>query len=338
MSPGAALQAQVRRVKREMTEKLTLVTGATGFVGRAFCAQLVRGGQCVRACVRSQASDFTMPGIEPVCTGDLTPQSDWSRALAACDTVVHLAARVHVMREMARDPLADFRAMNTAATVNLARQAVAAGVRRFVYVSTIKVNGERTSGRAFRAEDNPQPEDAYAQSKLEAELALKSISQHSGLDVVIVRPPLVYGPGVKGNFLSMLRVLRRGWPLPLASCSNRRSFVGLTNLVSLLERCVTHPAAAGQVFLAADGEDLSTPEMLSRVARALGRKARLLPFPPPMLSLAASIAGRPGIYERLCGSLQVDAGKARELLDWTPPLSVDAELARTASWYLALNR
>ena len=155
---------------------------------------------------------------------------------------------------------------------------------------------------------------------------------------MIVRPPLVYGPGVKGNFLSMLRVLRRGWPLPLASCSNRRSFVGLTNLASLLEKCVTHPAAAGQVFLAADGEDLSTPELLRRVARALGRKARLLPFPPALLHFAARIAGRPGVYERLCGSLQVDAGKARELLSWTPPSSVDAELARTASWYLALSR
>jgi len=316
-----------------------LVTGANGFVGAALCERLVEQDIAARAALRTDSSARNRSlAAETVAVGDIDAGTDWSAALAGVTHVVHLAARVHVMREVARDPLADFRAVNTAGAINLARQAAAAGVRRIVYVSTIKVNGERTSSRPFRAEDNPQPEDAYAQSKLEAELVLKSISQHSGLDVVIVRPPLVYGPGVKGNFLSMLRVLRRGWPLPLASCSNRRSFVGLTNFVSLLERCVTHPAAAGQVFLAADGEDLSTPELLRRVAHALGRKARLLPFPPAMLSLAASITGRPGIYERLCGSLQVDAGKARELLGWTPPSSVDAELARTASWYLALNR
>ena len=316
-----------------------LVTGANGFVGSALCEQLRAQGTAVRAAVRivSSSGDHS-PSVQSAGVGEIHAGTDWSAALAGVTHVVHLAARVHVMREKSRDPLADFRAVNTAGTVNLARQAAAAGARRFVYVSTIKVNGERTSGQSFRADDNPQPEDAYALSKLEAEFALKEISQHSGLEVVIVRPPLVYGPGVKGNFLSMLRVIRQGWPLPLASCNNRRSLVGLTNLVSLLEKCVTHPAAAGQVFLAADGEDLSTPELLSRVARALGRKARLLPFPPAMLSLAASIAGRPGIYERLCGSLQVDAGKARELLGWTPPSSVDAELARTASWFLALNR
>ncbi len=274
--------------------------------------------------------------VQTAEVGDVHAGTDWTAALAGVTHVVHLAARVHVMREVSRDPLADFRAANTAGTVNLARQA-AAGARRFVYVSTIKVNGERTSGRSFRADDDPQPEDAYAQSKLEAELSLKGISQHSGLEVVIVRPPLVYGPGVKGNFLSLLRVIRQGWPIPLASCENRRSLVGLTNLVALMEKCVTHPAAAGQVFLAADGEDLSTPELLRKVACALVRKARLLPFPPAMLRLAARIAGRQGVYERLCGSLQVDAGKARELLNWWPPLTVDEELARTARWFLASN-
>lgn len=324
-----------------MSEEMTrvLVTGANGFVGTALCERLVEQGMEARAAIRkaNPAKNHSLT-VQTVEVGDIHADTDWSAALAGVTHVVHLAARVHVMREKSRDPLADFRAVNTAATVNLARQAVAAGVRRFVYVSTIKVNGERTSGRPFRAEDNPQPEDAYAQSKLEAELALKNISQHSGLDVVIVRPPLVYGPGVKGNFLSMLRVLRRGWPLPLASCSNRRSLVGLTNLVSLLEKCVTHPAAAGQVFLAADGEDLSTPELLRQVAHALGRKAWLLPFPPAMLRLATRITGREGIYERLCSSLQIDTGKTHELLGWTAPLSVDEELARTASWYLALNR
>ena len=285
----------------EMTQ--VLVTGANGFVGAALCDRLSEQGMVARAAARTGSSARNHSRIvQTVEVGDIHAGTDWTTALADITHVVHLAARAHVMREVSRDPLADFRTVNTAGTVNLACQAAAAGVRRFIYVSTIKVNGERTSGRSFRADDNPQPEDAYALSKLEAELALKAISQQAGLEVTIIRPPLVYGPGVKGNFLSMLRVLRRGWPLPLASCDNRRSLIGLTNLVDLLEKCVTHPAAAGQVFLAADGEDLSMPELLRRVARALGRKARLLPFPPAMLRLAARISGRPGIYERLCGS------------------------------------
>jgi len=316
-----------------------LVTGANGFVGVALCERLAEQGIEAGAAVRTAGSARNHSlAVQTVAVGDIHAGTDWTTALAGVTHVVHLATRVHVMREISHDPLADFRAVNTAGSVNLARQAAAAGVRRIVYVSTIKVNGERTSGRPFHAEDEPQPEDAYAQSKLEAELALKGVGQHSGMEVVIIRPPLVYGPGVKENFLSILRVIRQGWPLPLASCENRRSFIGLTNLVSLMEKCVTHPAAAGQVFLAADGEDLSTPELLRRVAQALGRNARLLPFPPALLRLATRIAGRPGIYERLCGSLQADAGKARELLGWKPPSSVDAELARTANWYLALNR
>lgn len=316
-----------------------LVTGANGFVGAALCVQLVKQDMAVRAAVRTVGA----PGAWPIAVqlskiGDIHAHTDWTVALAGVTQVVHLAARVHVIRDTSSDPLADFRAVNTAGTENLARQAAASGVRRFVYVSTIKVNGEHTSGRSFSAEDKPQPQDAYAQSKLEAERTLSQICQHSGMETVIVRPPLVYGPGVKGNFLSMMRVLRQGWPLPLASCGNRRSLVGLTNFVSLLEKCVLHPAAAGQIFLVADGEDLSTPELLRKVAHALNKKARLLPCSPALLRLAAGVVRRPGIYERLCGSLQVDATKARDLLDWTPPSSVDTELARTASWFLALNR
>jgi nucleoside-diphosphate-sugar epimerase len=320
-------------------KKRVLVTGANGFVGAALCERLVEHGVETRAAVRagSAAGIRSLVG-QKVEVGEIHAGTDWTTALSGVTHVVHLAARVHVMREVARDPLTDFRAVNTAGTINLARQAAAAGVKRIIYVSTIKVNGEHTSARPFRADDKPGPEDAYAQSKLEAELALHEISQHTGLAVVIVRPPLVYGPGVKGNFLSMLHVIQRGWPLPLASCDNRRSFIGLTNLASLLECCVTHPAAAGQLFLASDGEDLSMPDLLNRVARALGRKSRLLPFPPALLHLAARIVGRPGIYERLCSSLQADAYKARELLGWTPPSTVDSELVRTANWYLAMNQ
>ena len=242
------------------------------------CEQLAKQGMTVRAAVRTGcAAKSQSLAVQTSEVGDIHADTDWTAALAGVTQVVHLAARVHVMRDISSDPLAAFRAVNTAGTENLARQAVASGVRRFVYVSTIKVNGERTLGRVFRADDNPQPQDAYAQSKLEAERALNQIGQRTGMETVIVRPPLVYGPGVKGNFLSMLRVLRQGWPLPLASCRNRRSLVGLTNLVSLLEKCVQHPAAAGQVFLVADGEDLSTPELLRKVAQALNKQARLLP-------------------------------------------------------------
>ena len=324
-----------------MPEGITrvLVTGANGFVGTALCERLVKQGVAVRAAVRSGSTASSYPpGVQTVEVGDIHVGTDWIATLAGVTHIVHLAARVHVMREVARDPLASFRAVNTAGTENLARQAAAAGVRRFVYVSTIKVNGEYTSCRPFRADDNPQPQDDYAQSKLEAERALSQVSQRSGMETVIVRPPLVYGPGVKGNFLSMLRVLRQGWPLPLASCRNRRSLVGLTNLASLLESCVLHPAAAGQVFLAADGEDLSTPELLRKVARALNKRARLLPCSTALLRLTANVARRPGIYERLCGSLQVDTDKTRELLGWAPPSSVDAELECTANWFLALHQ
>jgi UDP-glucose 4-epimerase len=317
--------------------KKTLITGASGFVGGALCAHFVMRGFNVIGTVRKLPA-APVTGVDYRIVGDLDASADWHDVLSGVQAVVHCASRVHVMREKAADPLLACRAVNVLGTGQLAREASTAGVSRFVYVSTIKVSGERTLGRPFCAEDDPQPEDAYAQSKLEAELTLKDISQNTQMEVVIVRPPLVYGPGVKGNFLSLLRVIQNGWPLPLASCDNQRSFIGLTNLVSLLEKCVTHPAAAGQVFLAADGDDLTTPELLRRVARALGRKARLLPFPPAMLHLAANITGRPGTYERLCGSLQVDTSKTRELLGWSPPSSVDAELARTASWYLALNR
>lgn len=314
-----------------------LITGANGFVGTALCERLIEQGIEVRAAVREDNNSNISTLIKKFEVGDIHADTDWTAALQGVTHIVHLAARVHVMQEQARDPLAEFRTVNTAGSVNLARQAVTAGARRFIYVSTIKVNGERTFSRPFRAEDKPMPEDAYAQSKREAEFALTEIGQHSGLEVVIVRPPLVYGPGVKGNFLSLLQVLRQGWPLPLASCDNRRSLVGLSNLVSLLEKCMTHSAAAGQVFLVCDGEDLSTPELLQRLAQALDRKARLLSIPPAALRFAATIAGRPGIYERLCGSLQIEMDKARDLLGWRPPLTVDEELKRTARWFVASN-
>lgn len=310
-----------------------LVTGSTGFVGRRLCSALREQGLDVREAVRR--SPAVNAGLDVVAVGAIDGQTDWRRAVEETGSVIHLAGRAHVMREDEADPLAVYRRVNVAGTVRLARQAAAAGVRRFVFVSSVKVNGEATTGRPFTEADVPAPLDAYGVSKHEAEEELKDIGRESGMEIVVVRPTLVYGPDVKGNFLSLLHWLRRGLPLPLARCDNRRSFTGLTNLVDLLIQCVLHPAAANETFLAADGEDLSTPELLRRMARALGRKARLLPFPPAMLRVAAGVVGRPGVYERLCGSLRVDASKARELLGWRPPLTVDEELARTARWFLA---
>jgi len=310
-----------------------LVTGSTGFVGRRLCSALREQGLDVREAVRR--SPAVNAGLDVVAVGAIDGQTDWRRAVEETGSVIHLAGRAHVMREDEADPLAVYRRVNVAGTVRLALQAAAAGVRRFVFVSSVKVNGEATTGRPFTEADVPAPLDAYGVSKHEAEEELKDIGRESGMEIVVVRPTLVYGPDVKGNFLSLLHWLRRGLPLPLARCDNRRSFTGLTNLADLLIQCVLHPAAANETFLAADGEDLSTPELLRRMARALGRKARLLPFPPAMLRVAAGVVGRPGVYERLCGSLRVDASKARELLGWRPPLTVDEELARTARWFLA---
>lgn len=303
---------------------MILVTGATGFVGRGLCAELAARGLPARPVSRRPA-----PGCFPI--GSIDEQTDWREALQGVDRVVHLAARVHVMDDRAADPLAEFRRANVAATLALARQAAAAGVRRFVFVSSVKVNGEETgAGQAFTAEDPPRPQDPYGVSKMEAEQGLLELARATGMEVAIVRPPLVYGPGVGANFRSMLRWLQRGVPLPLGAVRNRRTLVALDNLVDLLILCLSHPGAANQVLLAGDAEDLSTPELLRRAAAALGTRARLLPVPPVLLRVAAGAVGRGGVARRLCSSLRLDTGKTRSLLGWTPPVSVDEALRRTA--------
>lgn len=303
-----------------------LVTGATGFVGRAVVDRLVRDGVPVTAAVRRETR--TSIGHLEVSVGDLGPGTDWSAALKGCDAVVHCAARVHVMNDASVDPIAAYRSANVEGSVALARQAAAAGVRRFIFISSIKVNGEGTAlGAPYRATDRPAPADPYGVSKCEAERELQALALSGAIELVIIRPPLVYGPGVKANFLSMARWIARGVPLPLGGVNaNRRSFVALANLVDLVVRCLEHPDAVGQVFLVSDDEDLSTSELLRRTARALGVSSRLLPVPASILALGASVIGRRDLWQRLGGTLQVDSKPTRERLAWNPPISVDEGL------------
>ena len=306
-----------------------LVTGANGFVGRALCAEAVSRGMAVRGITR--ASGDLPISVENFAVGGIDGNTDWQDVLTGCDVVVHLAARVHVMADTAANPLDEFRRLNVQGTLNLARQAAAAGVKRFVFVSSIKVNGEATQlGSPFTADDAPAPLDAYGVSKMEAEQGLREIARQTGMEVVIIRPPLVYGPGVKANFAAMMRWLKRGVPLPLGAIYNQRSLVALDNLVDLIVTCLTHPAAANQTFLVSDGEDVSTTELLRRMGQALGCPARLVPVPASWLKLAAAGVGKSDVAQRLCGSLQVDIEKTRRLLSWSQPLSLDEGLRRAA--------
>lgn len=306
---------------------LVAVTGANGFVGQAVCAELVARGVTVRRLVRVIGAS-----LDVVAVGEISRETDWEAALTGVDAVVHLAARVHMITDSSADPLAEFRRVNVDGTLNLARQAAAAGIRRFVFVSSIKVNGESTlPGQAFAADDPPDPQDPYGISKYEAEQGLRDVAGQTGMEVVIVRPPLVYGPGVKANFLAMVQWLACGIPLPLGAIHNKRSLVALDNLVDLITTCLDHPAAANQTFLAGDGHDLSTTELLQRVALALGKPARLIPVPAGVLQWSAALLGKKAMMQRLCGSLQVDIGKAGNVLGWTPPVTVDEGLRRAVA-------
>ena len=303
-----------------------MVTGASGFVGGALCrALLVKELSFTRV---SRA-----PGTQGnVAVGEIDSATDWTLALQQCTVVVHLAARVHVMNDAASDPLAAYRRTNVDGTLNLARQAAAAGVRRFIFISSVKVNGESSpEGQAFRADDVPAPKDAYGVSKMEAEQGLRQLAQQTGMQVVIIRPPLVYGPGVGANFATLLRVVRRGLPLPLGAIRNQRSLVALDNLVDLIITCVTHPAAANQTLLVSDGQDLSIAELVRGMAQAAGVAARLLSVPVWALRTAASLLGKREVVSRLCSNLQLDIAKTRSLLGWAPPVSVQEGLRRAVS-------
>jgi len=307
-----------------MTNKLVAVTGATGFVGRSIIATLRMKGYSVREITRNR------PGLSSVAVGEIGPNTDWSRALAGVSCVIHAAARVHITHDNSVNPLELYRIINVKGTTRLANQALLAGVRRIVFVSSVKVNGERTKlGAPFDAEGMPSPEDAYGLSKFEAEQALSKIAISTGLEVVVVRPPLVYGPGVKANFAQLISAVRCGIPLPFSGITNQRSFVGIDNLVDLLLVCTEHPLAPGRKFMVSDGNDLSTPELVTKLAGLLRRSPRLFPMPRLLLSLGGRLTGRISVIERLTESLQVNIQPTINTLGWTPRVSVDEGLART---------
>ncbi|NOT20918.1 MAG: SDR family oxidoreductase [Sideroxydans sp.] len=309
-----------------------LISGANGFVGQTLWEVLHERGYAVCATVRVAKNNIQIP------VGEINGDTDWALALRDVDTVIHLAARVHVMQDKSVNPLAEFRRVNVQGTENLARQAFAAGVKRLVYISSIKVNGEETAeGKIYQESDIPSLQDPYGVSKWEAEQALHQVAQETGLEVVIVRPPLVYGAGVKGNFIQMLKVLSKRLPLPFASIENQRSLVYVENLVDALITCATHPTAAGQTYLVSDGEDVSTPELLRQLGAAMGRPAMLLPFPPKLLMWLAAAVGKSDQVQRITGSLQIDSAKIRRELNWTPPYTLQQGLQATADWYRKAN-
>ncbi|MCK2150064.1 SDR family oxidoreductase [Marinobacter alexandrii] len=306
-----------------MTSML-LVTGVTGFLGSTLVRELAQKKyEIVGVSRRPVEGPFSR--LEKVASlSDLTAQN-----LSGVDTVIHCAARAHIMKDEVANPLAEYRQVNVECSIRLARQAAKAGVRRFIFISSIKVNGEQTQlGKPFTADDAPAPEDAYGISKMEAEQGLQALADETSMELVVIRPPLVYGPGVKGNFANMAKLVDKGLPLPLGAIHNKRSLVALDNLVDLIIRCIDHPAGANQVFLAGDGQDVSTTELLSSVGQAMSKPARLIPVPAGMLMFGASLLGKRAVAQRLLGSLQVDISKARNLLGWEPPLSVDEGLRR----------
>lgn len=320
-------------MKQETNMTTVLVTGANGFVGQHLVNYLCQQGHQVVATTRTAEAGFDSPRVRSVSVGEITATTDWSSALNDVESIIHLAARVHVMREQAVDPISAFRQVNTAGTLRLAQQAAEAGVKRFVYLSSIKVNGEHTTTHPFSEADSAEPQDPYAQSKWEAEQQLLALAAKTGLEVSIVRPPLVYGPEVRGNFLRLLGLTAKAWPLPLASIENRRSLVNIHNLCSLLETCMQHPEAGGEVFLVSDDCDLSTPQLLRMLATAMDRPCRLWPFPPVILQVVSKLLGQEAVWSRLAGSLQIDISKARQRLGWEPVTSVERGLAETVAWY-----
>lgn len=321
-----------------MTGLSVLVTGASGFVGQQLCQRLANDGCTVRCAVRSSEhlTALQFPGLERCIIEDIGPDTDWTKALCGIDTVIHLAARVHLMNDSAADPLAEFRYVNVRGTERLAEMAVKAGVKRFVFTSSVKVHGEERAIR-YRESDPLMPQDNYGISKMEAERALRYIESETGLEVVIVRPPLVYGPGAKANFLTLMKVIASNFPLPLAAVVNKRSLIYVGNLVDALSVCVRHPAAIGRTYLVSDGDDVSTPELIRRVSSALNRPARLYSFSTRFLRIIGRLLGKSLAVERLTGTLQVDISNIQSELGWRPPFTMQEGLSATAAWFICAS-
>ena len=313
-----------------------LVTGASGFVGTALCENLIARGLTTTGIVR-QMPENPLPGVDYQIVSGFSKSKFWEEILVGVDVVVHCAARAHIMRDSERDPLAAYREVNVEGTRSLAEQAVSYGVKRFIYISSIKVNGEGTNEHPYKADDIPAPEDSYGISKWEAEQVLQKIGCTSNLEIVIIRPPLVYGPEVRVNFLKLMKLVKSGLPLPFGAIHNNRSFVAVDNLVDLILICLHHPAATNQTFLVSDGDDLSTTDLLRRMAKAFGISSRLVPVPVFLLRTVAFLLGKTDLTQRLCGSLQIDISRAKQLLGWTPKVSVDEALLKTAKHFLKKN-
>jgi len=313
--------------------KRVLVTGAAGFVGRALCRDLARAGYVVRAMVRAERP-VPAGASESVVVDDIGAGANWDCTLDAVDFIVHLAAKAHVVTARSMDESAAIRT-NAHGTEALAAAAARAGVRRFVYLSTVKVNGEETTVRPFTDQDDPRPADAYARSKWLGETLATQAARAGNMELAIVRAPLIYGPEVRANFLQLMRWVDRGWPLPFGSVKNSRSLVGIWNLTDLLARLLEHPAAPGHVFMISDGQDLSTPDLIRGIGRALGRHPRLMPVPDWLLRSIGLLSGSSKQFKRLCRSLTVDIDSTRTLLGWAPPIATDEGFARTANWYRA---
>ena len=310
-----------------------LITGATGFVGQAVCKKLREGGHMLTGTTRTPDQGAGPERVPLYHIPEIGPDTDWSQAVSGADIVIHLAARVHVMKDRSPDPLADYRNVNTAGTRKLAQQAAAAGVKRFVFISTIKVAGENSPVSGFTEDDHAMPEDPYGVSKWEAEQALADISRSTGLEVVILRPPLVYGPGVKGNFLSLFEAINKNRVLPLGAIQNHRSFLSVFNLADAIATAAEHPNAAGQTFFVADEHAISTPDLVRKIAAALDTKPRLLNFPLGLLKIAGFLTGKSAAVQRVAGSLTVNTRRIQTQLNWHPPVLMEDGLKETADWF-----
>ncbi|MFP6790487.1 MAG: SDR family oxidoreductase [Thalassolituus sp.] len=319
-----------------VSHSVILLTGSTGFVGSALVSELQKlSGVHVVGAVRSAVSATS---DDVVVVGNIDGTTDYSSALTGVNVVIHAAARAHVMRDEVTNPLAEYRQVNVEGTLNLAKQAVAAGVKRFVYISSVKVNGESTSVLPAFAETNAVvPEDPYGVSKHEAEEGLRLLAEETGLEVVIVRPPLVYGPGVKANFLSLLKLSATKLPLPFGSVNNKRSMVYVGNLADFIIRCIEHPKAANQTFLVSDGHDVSLSELIRLIRQSMKKPAWLIPVPVSLFQLAGKLTGKMALVDRLVGDLQVDSRKARERLNWTPPYRFEEGIKATVAEFINRN-